>query len=707
VSYVKGVHELTPVLVPADAIATGEKLRLRVCDSDRFSADDLVGVVEVDVSELILQAQNQPTGVQQERHDVLQPGSPGMRVQGSLEWSVRFYPLWRMSDAELKKRADAAQVKRAEGCTPAPWWLQWLDRYVEVPAWEKERQLERKATMDRITGDRFRSEVEAAGKPTAELPSGVLQFHIHQCSDLELESLQGTFSGSGNRRKSAANGKPALQDIIDRGPTDNIDPPSTYCEVHLNDKFVYRTRTKQLTPVPYFNAVSERFIRDWREARIVFVVKDARDREHDPTLGIVNLQLKDVLRDRCQITHWYPLLGGLGWGRLRISLLFKPFDMHLPPNISSFETATFDLKGVSTTTDLLELCGGSRFPNLVIESEYDKAKLECVPDQSPVSAEEPYSDFGPGLAPAGPQRARTIASIRSTANASVGASRSKRERLFRRGDKDEVAQPHTGDVEWKAPHHVRLAVLYRPSCSLVFGFTLKRMIKKSKTYALATLRLKDVPDGEVATRTIPIFATSEIRDAMMAARQHDEAAKFAGGAENGQQVRVPSEHLGTHTPLVGYLTVSFVLHSGVSHAHRKLAKRDLRFRSVYRAWESIQIMYGREAVRLADSSDFDSDSDSDSDDNDDSEDNSEDDEAAVARRQLERDDTRHMLDEHDSHNHALHAKNRGIFQLKLVRTGKLVKDKAHAKILSSTTGRLDRRSRGMNHEVEHESQSKF
>ena len=98
--------------------------------------------------------------------------------------------------------------------------------------------------------------------------------------DLEVESLEGTFSSNLNHRKSAASGKPALADVTDRTPAENPDPPSAYCEVHLNDHYVYRTRTKQVSPMPYFNAVSERFIRDWRMAKIVFVVRDDRDREH-------------------------------------------------------------------------------------------------------------------------------------------------------------------------------------------------------------------------------------------------------------------------------------------------------------------------------------------------------------------------------------------------------------------------------------------
>ena len=137
-------------------------------------------------------------------------------------------------------------------------------------------------------------------KPIDPVCSG---FHIHQCVDLEVESLQGTYSTDISNRKSAAQGKPALADVIDRTAAENPHPPSSYVEVHLNDRLVYRTRTKQLNPLPYYNAVSERFIRDWRMAKIVFVIRDEKDREHDPILGLVSLQLKDAFKSGSHFTR--------------------------------------------------------------------------------------------------------------------------------------------------------------------------------------------------------------------------------------------------------------------------------------------------------------------------------------------------------------------------------------------------------------------
>lgn len=240
-----------------------------------------MGIVDQDVGDIVERSANSTTTDMFRQTSPLVSEQPGMRTQGELDWSVRFYPLWKMPDDELEKRIVALKDRRGEGHIAPPWWLEWLDKFMEKPTWEAEREERRKETLEYFNGHRKRDEIEAESKPPADMSSGILQFHIHQCTDLELESLAGTYSGSSlSRRKSAASGKPALNDVIDRAPSENPDPPSSYCEVHLNDKYVYRTRTKQVNPMPYFNAVSERFVRDWRQAKIVFVIKDERDREH-------------------------------------------------------------------------------------------------------------------------------------------------------------------------------------------------------------------------------------------------------------------------------------------------------------------------------------------------------------------------------------------------------------------------------------------
>lgn len=72
----------------------------------------------------------------------------------------------------------------------------------------------------------------------------------------------------------------ALADTIDSGAWEADKLPSAYAEVILNGKLVFRTRTKQLSPQPYWNARAERFIRDFSVARMVIVVRNEKNREH-------------------------------------------------------------------------------------------------------------------------------------------------------------------------------------------------------------------------------------------------------------------------------------------------------------------------------------------------------------------------------------------------------------------------------------------
>lgn len=283
-----------------------------------------MGVVEVDVADLVEHSEAfTPDQPPIRRVDLLTAERPGMKTSGRLEWSVRFCPLWAMPQEELEKKVvdneDDRPGEPSASDMRLPPWLHWINKYMDTPNWEHERAKRRQDTIAWFTGEKEREEAEAAAPPSDDLRSGILQFHIHQCVDLEVDSLDGTYSSALNSRLSAAGGKPALAEEIDRTPAENPDPPSAYCEVHLNDRLVYRTRTKQVTPLPYFNAVSERFLRDWRMAKIVFVVRDERDREHgeailgivweliadilDPILGLVTLYLKDVFKDQSHFTR--------------------------------------------------------------------------------------------------------------------------------------------------------------------------------------------------------------------------------------------------------------------------------------------------------------------------------------------------------------------------------------------------------------------
>lgn len=174
-------------LVSTDEVEGGEYLRLRVSDSDRFSSDDVIGQVEVELAELIDTTSEAKAPVR--RRDDIQPDRPGMRCQGTLTWSVRFVPLWQMPEKELNERMKAIKTGRPGECDePMPQWMHWLAEMVggEKPDWAKKREERNRQTLAWFTGAQERDALEAMAKPNEHLRSGVLQFHIHQLTGMSL-----------------------------------------------------------------------------------------------------------------------------------------------------------------------------------------------------------------------------------------------------------------------------------------------------------------------------------------------------------------------------------------------------------------------------------------------------------------------------------------------------------------------------------------
>jgi len=83
-------------------------------------------------------------------------------------------------------------------------------------------------------------------------------------------------------------------------------------------------------------------MRDWRSGIVTVTVRDQRMRQHDPILGVVPLKLSEILQTSSQVTRWYPLDGGVGFGRIRISLLFRSVETRLPLNQLGWDVGTFE-----------------------------------------------------------------------------------------------------------------------------------------------------------------------------------------------------------------------------------------------------------------------------------------------------------------------------------------------------------------------------
>ena len=66
----------------------------------------------------------------------------------------------------------------------------------------------------------------------------------------------------------------------------------------------------------------------------------------------MHLPLKEVFAERAQIIRVYPLLGGIGSGRIRISMVFRSITYRPPRSLLGWEVGTVDVNPEITSSDL-------------------------------------------------------------------------------------------------------------------------------------------------------------------------------------------------------------------------------------------------------------------------------------------------------------------------------------------------------------------
>nr|POE83353.1 meiotically up-regulated gene 190 protein [Quercus suber] len=301
-------EETTALLVTPELIKADENLSVELWDSDRHSADDIVGKVELSMQKMI-----QHPGKMYPQVSKLAGMDEGSEMPGELHWEVGYFAKPKLRPAlrtDGKNTALPANLK-------------------DKPELQDEKGVSNSAQDDAVQHT----------PPDPLWPSGVCSIIVHQIVNLELENIHGTHGSRNGREYEPA--KAYGESTEEEGKH----LPTSYCTILFNDELVYRTRAKAVSSQPIFNAGTERFVRDWRSAIITVTVRDSRNREHDPILGVVPLKLSDVMDTSSQVTRWYPLDGGVGFGRIRISLLFRSVETRLPPQQLGWDVGTFMFGG--------------------------------------------------------------------------------------------------------------------------------------------------------------------------------------------------------------------------------------------------------------------------------------------------------------------------------------------------------------------------
>ncbi|KAM5348642.1 hypothetical protein ACJ41O_008466 [Fusarium nematophilum] len=307
-------EESCGLLVTSDLLKADEQLSVELWDSDRSSADDVVGKVELSIQKLI-----QHPGKMFPQVSKLRGVKAESEMPGELHWEVGFFGKTQFRKALRTDGRDVSLPKELA---------------------DKPELQENKGTIETVEEDAV-----IHTPPDPLWPSGVLSIVVHQIVGLELANIK----GSEGKRKGKEY-EPARPEAGEVKEEQAKSLPSSYCTILVNDDLVYKTRTKVVSSQPIFNAGTEKFVRDWRSCIVTVAVRDSRNRQHDPIIGVVPLKLTDVLLTSSESTKWYPLDGGIGFGRVRISLLFRSVELRLPPPQLGWDIGTFEFLSDSILT---------------------------------------------------------------------------------------------------------------------------------------------------------------------------------------------------------------------------------------------------------------------------------------------------------------------------------------------------------------------
>ena len=316
-------NEQTCLLIYQDQLTAGERLSVELWDSDMITSDDMVGKVHFDLRDLIKNHSNAIT----ERADTLE-GEKGEQLPGTLYWDIGYFT---RSQFKESMKTDGHNVAVPESIRHRP---EFHDDKGTVTT---------------------QHEVDVTTTPPdPSLPTGICSVLIHEVSNLEVQRPSGSFG----------NYKPWTPAQITGENTDEEadELPSSYCTILQNDELVFKTRTKVKSSAPVFNAQTERFVRDWRNAIFTVTCRNSVQREHDPILGACTIKLSEILQTASQNTAIYALGGGMGYGRITISVLFRSVDLKLPKNLLGWDLGTIEVLGdkVVVKDDFTGTLSGSR-----------------------------------------------------------------------------------------------------------------------------------------------------------------------------------------------------------------------------------------------------------------------------------------------------------------------------------------------------------
>jgi hypothetical protein len=392
-------NEWSYLLVTSEELNADERVRLQLWDSDRTDADDDLGRVEVDLKELMHNPKTK--GQLYDREDRLMGEDGKEKMPGTLKWSVGYFAKTRITEEQLAQQSEEPDIRSREDLKKkvdeaSEHKLRESTEHDESQERDQQKVKEYKAREDNLI---------ISSPPSNDYPSGILSIQIHNITGLELERL----------RKNRSQDDAEADEEDEAEEADDL--PSSYCTIILNHQKIYKTRTKPKNAKPFFNAGTEKFIRDWRPTEIILSVRDAREHENDPLLGIVYLPLAQLFHTRSQAMDTFPLVGGIGFGRARVSVVFRSIKLQAPKELLGWDYGTLEIKSPVKVKESLP--DGIRKLRMKLHTSISRAKMQATDGQwipkhgknkvflavrkrysTPLVVEFRKSTFGPDSSPA-------------------------------------------------------------------------------------------------------------------------------------------------------------------------------------------------------------------------------------------------------------------------------------------------------------------
>lgn len=162
-----------------------ESLRVQLWDSDKFSADDDQGRIEVDLKDLM--SNDECNGKMWDRTDSFRALKADKDLPGKIVWSVGYFSKTRLLDAQVKQQEKDRDIRSVKQLKRDVYWR--AKRKLREADKDESSEMKQQQHDDWATTE---TELISDSLPPEDYPSGILSIHVHQIVGLNLQQINQT-----------------------------------------------------------------------------------------------------------------------------------------------------------------------------------------------------------------------------------------------------------------------------------------------------------------------------------------------------------------------------------------------------------------------------------------------------------------------------------------------------------------------------------